>query len=278
MLLGLNWSTFHYKPVGIRGRDVQIMAFLDKQYTATPFYGVLKMAKALTDAGLKVGKDHARTLLRRMGLVAVYPRKNTSKPHPDHKIYPYLLRGVEILRTNQVWSADITYVRLVGGFAYLTAIIDWRTRFVLSWRLSNTLDSGTCMEALAEALARYGNPEIFNTDQGSQFTSDKFTGMLAARGILISMDGRGRAHDNIFVERLWRTVKYEDIFLKGYGSIPEARAGLEAYFEFYNNRRYHQSLDYRTPAQEYFGTEICGRLPPVAGRLEGFDNFTLGRA
>lgn len=254
------------------------MAVLDKQYTATPFYGVLKMVKALTDAGFKVGKDHTRTLLRRMGLVAVYPRKNTSKPHPDHKIYPYLLRGVEILRTNQVWSADITYVRLVGGFAYLTAIIDWRTRFVLSWRLSNTLDSGTCMEALAEALARYGNPKIFNTDQGSQFTCDKFTGMLTARGILISMDGRGRAHDNIFVERLWRTVKYEDIFLKGYGSIPEARAGLEAYFEFYNNRRYHQSLDYRTPAQEYLGMEVCGGLPPVARRLEGFDNFTLGRA
>jgi len=277
-LLGLNWSTLHYKPVEISGRDVQIMAVLDKQYTATPFYGVLKMVKTLTDAGFKVGKDHTRTLLRRMGLVAVYPRKNTSKPHPDHKIYPYLLRGVEIVRANQVWSADITYVRLVGGFAYLTAIIDWHTRFVLSWRLSNTLDSGTCMEALAEALARYGNPEIFNTDQGSQFTSDKFTGMLSARGILISMDGRGRALDNIFVERLWRTVKYEDIFLKGYGSIPEARAGLAAYFEFYNNRRYHQSLDYRTPAQEYFGTEICGRLPPVAGRLEGFDNFTLGRA
>ena len=254
------------------------MAVLDKQYLATPFYGVLKMVKALEDAGFKVGKDHARTLMRRMCLVAVYPRKNTSKPHPDHKIYPYLLRGVDIVRVNQVWSADITYVRLVGGFAYLTAIIDWRTRFVLSWRISNTLDSGACLEALEEALERYGTPEIFNTDQGSQFTSDKFTGMLAARGILISMDGRGRAHDNIFVERLWRTVKYEDIFLKGYGSIPEARKGLEAYFEFYNNRRYHQSLDYRTPAQDYLGTAVRGGQTGVIGRIEGFDNFTLGRA
>lgn len=254
------------------------MTVLDKQYTETPFYGVLKMVKALADAGFKVGKDHTRTLLRRMGLVAVYPRKNTSKPHPDHKIYPYLLRGVAIVRANQVWSADITYVRLVGGFAYLTAIIDWHTRFVLSWRISNTLDSRACMEALEEALERYGNPEIFNTDQGSQFTSDKYTGILSDRGILISMDGRGRALDNIFVERLWRTVKYEDIFLKGYGSIPEARSGLEAYFEFYNNRRYHQSLDYRTPAQEYLGLEVRGGLPPIVGRIEGFDNFTLGRA
>lgn len=254
------------------------MAFLDWQYTQTPFYGVLKMAKALKDAGLKAGKDHTRTLLRRMGLVAVYPKKNTSQPHPEHRIYPYLLRGLEIVRANQVWSADITYVRLAGGFAYLTAIIDWHTRYVLSWRITNTLDSSACLEALNEALERYGTPEIFNTDQGAQFTSDKFTGILAGRKISISMDGRGRAHDNIFVERLWRTVKYEDIFMKGYGSIPEARAGLEAYFDFYNNRRYHQSLDYRTPAQDYLGVEFRGSQPPAPRRWEGFDNFTLGRA
>lgn len=259
-------------------RDLRIMAVLDQQYTDKPFYGVLKMVVALKDAGIKVGKDHTRTLLRRMGLMAVYPGKNTSKPHPGHKIYPYLLRGVDIVRANQVWSVDITYIKLTQGFAYLTAIIDWHTRFVLSWRLSNTLDSGACLEALEEALFRYNAPEIFNTDQGAQFTSDKFTGILTDRGISISMDGRGRAHDNIFVERLWRSVKYEDIFLKGYCNVTEARVGLEKYFEFYNNRRYHQALDYRTPAQEYLGTVTGNSRNVEVGRFSATENYTLGWA
>lgn len=230
------------------------MRLLDGQYTQTPFYGVRKMTKFLRDAGHKVGRDHVRTLLRRMGLEAVYAKPNTSKPHPEHKVYPYLLGGVDVTRINQVWSADITYIKLAQGFAYLTAVIDWHSRYVLSWRLSNTLDSGFCAEALQEALDKYGNPEIFNSDQGSQFTSEKFIGVLSGKGISISMDGRGRALDNIFVERLWRTVKYEDVYLKGYRNIPEARTGLKKYLEFYNGARYHQSLGYKTPEQIYFNT------------------------
>ena len=232
-----------------------MMNLLDAEYTIHPFYGVRKMKRFLRERGYKVGNDHVRTLLRKMGLFAVFAKPNLSKPHPQHKIYPYLLSGVTITRPNQVWSTDITYVRLGQGFAYLTAIIDWYSRYVLSWRLSNTLESAFCVEALEEAIAKYGCPEYFNTDQGSQFTSEEFIGALTVpgRNINISMDGKGRAHDNIFVERLWRTVKYEDIYLHGYQNIPEAREGLTKYFGFYNMERYHQSLNDNTPWQVYSG-------------------------
>jgi len=255
LLLGVNWSTVHYKPVGIRPRDREMMNLLDKEYTKYPFYGVRKMKKFLRTKGYKVGNDHVRTLLRKIGLFAVFAKPNLSKPHSEHRIYPYLLKDVTIERPNQVWSADITYVRLSQGFAYLVAVIDWFSRYVLSWRLSNTLESSFCVEAVEEAIRNYGCPEIFNTDQGSQFTSEEFIGSLTATGrnILISMDGKGRAHDNIFVERLWRSVKYECVYLNGYQSIPEARDGLENYFEFYNKERFHQALDYKTPCEVYDG-------------------------
>ena len=255
LLLGINRSTLNYKPVGIRPRDREMMNLLDAEYTKHPFYGVRKMKKFLRTKKYKVGNGHVRTLLRKMGLMAVYPKPNLSKPHPEHLIYPYLLRDVDIVRANQVWSTDITYVRLGHGFAYLTAVIDWHSRYVLSWRLSNTLESSFCVEALEEAIRNYGCPEIFNTDQGSQFTSAEFIESLTVpgRNISISMDGKGRAHDNIFVERLWRSVKYESIYLNGYQNIPEARVGLMKYFEFYNTERFHQSLDDNTPWYVYSG-------------------------
>lgn len=228
-----------------------LMNLLDIQWTKTPFYGVRNMTTYLRSLGYSVGRCHVRTLLREMGLEAIFPKKNLSQPHPFHEIYPYLLRDVEITRPNQVWSADITYIRLAEGFAYLTAVIDWHSRAVLSWRLSNTLDAAFCVEALQEALSKYGSPDIFNTDQGSQFTSQVFINELASRSISISMDGRGRCLDNIFVERLWRSVKYENVYLYGYRSIPEARAGLTDYFNFYNKERFHQSLNNKTPWEIY---------------------------
>lgn len=191
--------------------------------------------------------------LRKMGLKAVFAGPNTSKPHPEDKIYPYLLRDMAINRVNQVWSADITYIRLSQGFAYLVVIMDWHSRYILSWRISNTLDNSFCIEALEEALNKYGNPEIFNSDQGSQFTSEDFINVLSSRNISISMDGKGNVFDNIFVERLWRTVKYENVYLNNYQNIPETRNGLEKYFEFYNKERFHQALDYKTPWDIYFG-------------------------
>jgi len=227
------------------------MNLLDIQYTKTPFYGVRKMTAYLRSLGYPVGKCHVRTLLRKMGLEAIFPKKNLSVPHPQHAVYPYLLQDMEITRLNQVWSADITYIRLTEGFAYLTAVIDWHSRAVLSWRLSNTLDASFCVEALQEALSKYGSPEIFNTDQGSQFTSQVFVNEFISRSISISMDGRGRCLDNIFVERLWHSVKYENVYLYGYRTIPEARAGLKDYFNFYNKERFHQSLDYKTPWEVY---------------------------
>lgn len=252
-LLGINWSTLYYKPVGINVYDQEMMNLLDEQYTKTPFYGVIKMTKFLLSKGYIVGKDHVRTLLRKMGLKAIFAKQNTSKPHPKHKIYSYLLNDVEINRPNQVWSADITYIRLLEGFAYLVAIIDWYSRYILSWRLSNTLDSCFCVDALEESLNRYGTPAIFNSDQGSQFTSEDFINKLSVRNISISMDGRDRVFDNIFVERLWRTVKYENVYLNGYQNIPETRYGLDKYFNFYNKERFHQALDYKTPWQIYSG-------------------------
>ena len=272
LMLNINRGTLYYEPVGINDRDQLLMKVLDEQYTKTPFYGVLKMTEVLKAIGYEVGKCHVRTLLRTMGLEAVFAKPNLSKPHPAHRIYPYLLSDVTVDRPNQVWSVDITYIRLTQGFAYLVAIIDWYSRYVLSWRLSNTLDSSFCVDALEEAMNNYGNPEIFNSDQGSQFTSNEFISVLTKKGISISMDGKGRAYDNIFVERLWRSVKYENIYLNCYQTMTEARNGLEKYFEFYNKERFHQSLGYKTPAQVYL-VEFSN-FKKIAGSF-GDNSFTL---
>lgn len=253
-LLGVSKSSLYYVPVAVSQRDLNIMALLDNKYTDRPYYGVRRMWKYLQiDKKIVIGRDHVRTLLRKMGIMALFPNRNLSKPNMAHKIYPYLLKGLDIVRANQVWSADITYVRLAQrGFAYLVAIIDWYSRRVLSWRLSNTLESDFCVDALDDALRRYGKPEIFNSDQGAQFASGDFIGRLEdVKSVKISMDGRGRAYDNIFTERLWWAVKYEEIYLHEYQDIPQCRAGLEAYFNFYNTKRRHQSLGYKTPCETY---------------------------
>jgi putative transposase len=226
------------------------MRLLDEQYTRCPFYGVRRMTAWLGCQGYQVNEKRVRRLLRKMGLVAIYPKPSLSQPAPGAQVYPYLLRGVEIARVNQVWSTDITYIRLLSGFIYLVAIMDWHSRYVLAWEVSNTLESSFCIAALDRAL-QHAEPEVFNSDQGAQFTSLVFTNRLKERDIQISMDGRGRALDNIFVERLWRSVKYEEVYLKDYRHVPDAITGLGAYFEFYNRERLHQSLDYKTPAAVY---------------------------
>lgn len=231
--------------------DLELLALIDKEYTRHPFYGSRRMVHYLRTMNQVVNRKRVQRLMRILGLAGMAPGPNTSRPHPEHKIYPYLLRGVDVARPNQVWSTDITYVPLAKGFVYLVAIIDWYSRKVLAWRISNTMDTTFCVDCLEEALRQHGTPEIFNTDQGSQFTSKAFTGVLLRENILISMDGRGRALDNIFVERLWRSVKYEDIYLKGYANVIELISGLMAYFLFYNDERKHQSLGYRTPATVY---------------------------
>lgn len=223
------------------------MRLIDEEYTRRPFYGSRKMMLGLRGEGYGVGRDRVRRLMRLMGLAAIYPKPRLSQPGEGHKIYPYLLNGVNITRVNQVWSTDITYIRMREGFVYLVAVMDWYSRFVLSWELSLSLEIDFCITALERALRR-GRPEIFNSDQGSQFTSDKFTGILAKRGVAISMDGRGRCLDNIFIERLWRSLKYEEVYLHDYASVPEARGGIANWFRFYNQQRFHQSLDYQTPA------------------------------
>ncbi len=250
-VLGVNRAAVYYEPRKLNQRDQLLMKLIDTEYTKRPFYGTRRLQRFLKKKGYLVGRKHVGTLMRKMGIEAVYPKPNLSRKHPEHKIYPYLLRGLDITKPNQVWSTDITYIRMKEGFAYLVAIMDWHSRSVLSWRLSNTLEADFCVEALEEAFSKYGKPEIFNTDQGSQFTSEKFIGKLVNKKITISMDGRGRAYDNIFTERLWRTVKYEDIYLKGYTNITETREGLKEYFEFYNEERSHQSLGYKTPAEIY---------------------------
>jgi putative transposase len=251
----MNRSSFYYEPVPVSAEDKVIMDLIDEIYTDCPFYGARKISLELKDLKIPVGRRRTGSLMRLMGLEAVFPKRNLSKPHPDHPVYPYLLRGVEITRSNQVWSMDITYVKLKRGFVYLAAVIDWHSRYVLSFRLSNTLTPDFCVEALEEAL-QYGTPEISNTDQGSQFTSHEFITVLKKNNIQISMDGRGRAIDNIFVERLWRSVKYENVYLKGYETIPDAEKGLKEYFEFYNLDRKHQSLGYKTPWIVYSGLEV----------------------
>lgn len=232
-------------------QDLELLRLIDEQYTRRPFYGSRKIVTFLQTQGHLVNRKRVQRLMRVLGLAGMAPGPNTSRPQPQHKVYPYLLRGVAVARPNQVWSTDITYIRLAHGFVYLVAVIDWYSRKVLSWRISNTMDTAFCVDCLEEALQRHGNPEIFNTDQGSQFTSDAFTGALKSRGIAISMDGRGRALDNIFVERLWRSVKYEDVYLKGYRNAMELMLGLTEYFVFYNDERPHQSLGNRTPAVVY---------------------------
>jgi len=224
------------------------MSKIDEIYTKYPFYGVRKITLLLKKAGVFVNKKRVRRLMRKMGLEALYPKPNTSRANKENKVYPYLLKNVKIKKVNEVWSTDITYIRMKKGFIYLVAIMDWYSRYVLAWEVSNTLDSSFCVSALERAL-RIAKPQIFNTDQGSQFTSHEFTKVLLESQITISMDGRGRAFDNIFVERLWRRVKYEDLYPKGYGSVAELEAGLTAYFQFYNAVRPHQSLGYRTPAE-----------------------------
>jgi putative transposase len=249
-LLGLARSSLYYQPQGESERNLHLLRLLDEQYTRTPFYGVPKMTEWLRAQGEVVNEKRVRRLLRQLGLEAVYPKPHLSNPLVGHRIYPYLLRNVAITRVNQVWSSDITYIRLHPGFVYLVAIIDWFSRYVLSWEVSITLESNFCVAALDWAL-QLAQPDIFNTDQGAQFTSHDFTERLVAQQIQISMDGRGRALDNIFVERLWRTVKYEDIYLKEYRSLAELLLGLRAYFSFYNDERLHAALGYRTPAAIY---------------------------
>lgn len=228
------------------------MRNIDKLYTKHPFYGTRRMSVELKKLGLPVGRDLARTLMHRMGIEAIYPKPNLSKAHPEHKIYPYLLREVSVNRKNQVWSTDITYIRMNAGFLYLTAVIDWHCRYVLSWRLSNSLDGAFCREALEEALSM-GKPEIFNTDQGSQFTSTKFTEILIKKGVRVSMDGRGRALDNVFIERFWRTLKQEEVYIKDYCDGIEAHQSLDKYIYFYNKQRPHSSLGYLSPEKVYQG-------------------------
>jgi putative transposase len=249
-LLGLSRSSLYYEPARETGEDLRLMRKIDEQYTACPFYGSRRMTAWLTNQGEEVNRKRVQRLMRVMGLEAVYPKPRLSVAGRGHKVYPYLLRGVKIERPDQVWSTDITYVPMTSGFMYLAAVIDWFSRYVIAWRLSNTLDGSFCLEMLDEAL-KGGRPEVFNTDQGVQFTAAAFTGRLESAGVAVSMDGRGRALDNVFVERLWRSVKYEDIYLRWYEVVPELYQGLGRYFIFYNNERLHQSLDYRTPAAVY---------------------------
>jgi len=247
-LVGLPRSTWYYNPAGEPAENLVLMRSIDEQYLRTPFYGSRRMAEVLG-----VNRKRIQRLMRLMGIEAIYPKRRTTWPRAGHKIYPYLLRNVAITRPDQVWSTDITYVPMRHGFLYLVAVMDWYSRYVLSWRLSNTLEGSFCLEALDEALAS-GQPEVFNSDQGSQFTAEAFTGRLEACGIAISMDGRGRALDNVFVERLWRSVKYEEVYLNDYTTAWEAEDRLGSYFQFYCHERIHQSLDYRTPAAVYRGT------------------------
>ncbi len=251
-LLDVARSTAYYRPEPVSEVDLALMRLIDEIHLKLPFYGSRRIRDELEDQGHRVNRKRVQRLMRLMGLRALYPRRRTSQPGKGHKIYPYLLRDLTVGRANQVWATDVCYIPMAKGFMYLVAIMDWHTRRVLSWRVSNTLDTDFCIEALEEALQRYGAPEIFNTDQGSQFTSEAFTGVLKEHGINISMDGKGRWVDNVFVERLWRSVKYEDVYLRAYETPAELRAGLARYFQFYNARRRHSALDRRTPDAVYF--------------------------
>ena len=255
-LLGVNRSNLYYRPVGESQENLMLMRLIDEEYTRHPFLGSRRLVLWLREQGWEVNRKRVARLMEKMGMEALYPKPKLSQPGEAHKIYPYLLEGVTVSRINQVWSTDITYIRMAEGFLYLVAVMDWFSRFVLSWAFSLTLELGFCLAALKRAF-RWGRPEIFNSDQGSQFTSEKFTGELEARSIAVSMDGRGRCLDNIFIERLWRSLKYEEVYLRDYALVPEAEAGIGKWFRFYNYQRWHQSLDYRTPAQIYRGQEAA---------------------
>jgi putative transposase len=255
-LIGLNRATYYRASAGETPLNLELMRVIDKEYTRAPFYGYRKMTARLHKRSYAVNRKRVARLMQKMGLQAIYPRRRTSIPNREHKKYPYLLRGLAITHPNQVWSIDITYIPMTQGFMYLVAVMDWHSRFVLAWQLSNTLDGLFCLEALRLAL-RLGQPEIFNSDQGVQFTAHAFTGELEAHAIRISMDGRGRAFDNIFIERLWRTVKYENIYINDYDTVPALETGLDDYFQLYNYERPHQSLAYRTPADVHFGATVA---------------------
>jgi putative transposase len=245
-LLSINRSSFYYQPQPPEVEELELLKLLDAQYLETPFYGSCKMTKFLREQGYCINRKRVQRLMRQLGLEAVYPKPKLSQPHPEHQVYPYLLRGVAIERVNQVWSTDITYLPVLGGHFYLVAIMDWWSRKVLSWRVSNTLEVGFCVEALQEALMGYSHPEVFNSDQGSQFTSVAFTNCLKAEGVRISMDGRGRCHDNIFIERLWRSLKYELIYIKAFEDGLHLQREVRQWMEWYNQERYHQALGYKT--------------------------------
>ena len=257
--LNISRSGVYYRPRAVPAADLAIMRRMDELHLDFPFAGSRMLRDLLNAEGVAIGRRHVATLMKRTGIEAVYRRPNTSKPAPGHEIYPYLLRDLPVTRPDQVWAMDITYVPMARGFVYLAAVIDWFSRRVLAWRLSITLEAAFCVEALEEALARRGRPEIFNTDQGSQFTGGAFTGVLTRNGIAISMDGKGAWRDNVFVERLWRSVKYEEVYLRAYDTVAEARASIGRYLSFYNTRRPHSSLDRQTPDRAYFT-----RLPQIA--------------
>jgi putative transposase len=258
-VLGISRGSVYYLPRPVPAADLAIMRRIDELHLEFPFAGSRMLRDLLNEEGIRIGRCHVATLMKRMGVEALYRKPNTSKPAPGHRIYPYLLRGMTIDRPNQVWAMDITYIPMARGFVYLAAVVDWFSRRVLAWRLSITMEAAFCVEALEEALAGYGRPEIFNTDQGAQFTSLAFTEVLTKAGIAISMDGRGSWRDNVFVERLWRTVKYEEVYLRAYDSVSDARILIGRYLTFYNGRRPHSSLDRQTPNQAYFS-----RLPQSA--------------
>jgi putative transposase len=251
-LLGISRGSVYYEPAPVLAEDLALMRRIDELHLQFPFAGSRMLRGLLAAEGSKIGRRHVATLMRRMGIEAIYRRRNTSKPAPGHRIYPYLLRRLTIDRPNQVWAIDITYIPMARGFVYLAAVMDWFTRRILAWRLSNTMEASFCIDAVDEALAQCGCPQIFNTDQGSQFTSAEFTGLLIINGIEISMDGRGAWRDNVFVERFWRTIKYEEVYLHAYDSVTEARQSIGRYLAFYNARRPHTALDHRTPDEAYF--------------------------
>ena len=265
-LLKVARSTIYYRSVPVSADDLAVMRRMDELHLAWPFYGSRRMTAVLRREGWAVNRERAKRLMKVMGIEAIYQKPNTSKGHPDHKVYPYLLRGLTIGRPNQVWCADITYVPMAKGFVYLVAVMDWFSRRVLSWRLSITMETDFCVEALTEAMERYGQPEIFNTDQGVQFTSTGFVDELAERGVRISMDGKGRYLDNIFIERLWRSLKYEEVYIKAYDSVAGARRSLGEWLAFYNDVRPHQSLDYQTP-REVFEGEACEYVDNISASL-----------
>ena len=272
-LLKVARSTLYYKAASVSADDLVLMRWLDEQFLRTPFYGSRRMVAVLRRDGLVANRKRVKRLMRVMGLEAIYQKPNTSLGHPAHKKYPYLLRDLTIDRPNQVWCADITYIPMAKGFVYLVAVMDWFSRRVLSWRVSIGMDSDFCVEALTAAMETYGKPEIFNTDQGVQFTSADFLAELQTQGIGISMDGKGRYLDNIFIERLWRSLKYEEVFLKAYGSVVEARRGIGGWLSFYNEERPHQAMDYRTPLEVHAGVPACGY---VDNARKGVDHIPTG--